>query len=385
MRSSADDRSSVNAVGNPPYDRPRIVVVAGDARSHRQDKIEEVLRARGLGGEFWVWDRLAPLPAPEELRMPRRVLLAMQVVGARLAVAYAAWMAAVFWANLRSTSAGPFYCIGFISAFPVAVASLLRRRLFVFDNNDNFSLSYRWPRIVKLLIHRLEEFTASRAILHVVPGRERWPQNDRNRRIIRNAPTRSAIETARGLAASRRYSRSDSLTVYVNGWLPATRGVSTFLEAMRTLAEVPVRMIIAGRIGCPEGEELIRLPNVEFLGDLPQTEALALYYRSHVALTYYDPRIAINRLAESNKWADCVLSGVPFVVNSEVETTAEFITAGCAFQLPYADSTALARLLEDLNRNRLRLQHTAERLSLVDLTPWDEAMGSVVDDVLQYT
>jgi glycosyltransferase involved in cell wall biosynthesis len=361
----------------------RIIVIAGDSRSHRQDKIEEVLTSRGLDGEFWVWDRLAPLPAPEELRMPRRALLGIQAVGTRLALAYAAWMAAVFWATLRSRTCGPFYCIGFIAAFPVAVASLLRRRVFVFDNNDNFSLSHRWPRVVGMLLHRLEEFTAGRAVLHVVPGSERWPRKDPNLRIIRNAPTQTAIATAKRLAASRGYSRPDVLTVYVNGWLPSTRGVPTFLRAMQILAKTPIQMIVAGRVGCPEGEELIRLPNVEFLGDIPQTEALALYYRSHIALTYYDPDIAINRLAESNKWADCVLTGVPFVVNSEVETTGPFIAAGCALQLPYSDATGLAQLLEDLNREQSMLQKIASRLPLVHLTPWDEAMADVVDELFQ--
>ncbi|MNL40770.1 hypothetical protein D3C87_1631410 [compost metagenome] len=122
-------------------------------------------------------------------------------------------------------------------------------------------------------------------------------------------------------------------------------------------------MHIAGRVDSADGEALIKQPNVIFYGELPQREALAIYAASDVVLTYYDPRIEINKDAESNKWGDCIYFGKPFVVNKEVRTAEFFVDSGAAWSVPYADVEGLINLLSQLANDRRLIESASRRLS----------------------
>jgi hypothetical protein len=97
-------------------------------------------------------------------------------------------------------------------------------------------------------------------------------------------------------------------------------------------------------------------------------------------LTYYDPKVQINRQAESNKWGDCIFLGVPFLVNSEVETAAQFVAQGAAFAVPYSDVDALESLILNLHANPSRLANAVERLQKFrpDYLPFDSAFEKIV-------
>ncbi len=294
-------------------------------------------------------------------------------------IRYGLWCALVASRALFCPRNWRFICVGFESALTLA---LTRTHPFVFDNIDNISLSYRWPRRVQAILAKLEQWVVQRATLHVIPSAVRWPQGGDNLRVVRNTPSRELLQEAEQIAAERHYDRSGSFAVYVNGWLAPTRGIRTLICALSLLEArgVTFKVYVAGRLACPDAEELIRCKHVEYLGMLSNPEALANHARSHLNFTFYDPSIVINRLAESQKWTDSWAMRTPFVVNSEVETVDEFRRADACFSVAYADSAGLANLVEELIASPQMLASMQEKLRGMSFTFWDDAMSKVVTE-----
>jgi hypothetical protein len=116
----------------------------------------------------------------------------------------------------------------------------------------------------------------------------------------------------------------------------------------------------------------------EYLGLLKSEEALAHYSRAHLVFSYYDPSYAIDRLASSGKWAECVLSGVPFIVNTEVETANRFRLEGACFSTPYHDVDGLSALLDRVAADRTELKRVMGKLASFRVGFWDDNMASVL-------
>ena len=174
------------------------------------------------------------------------------------------------------------------------------------------------------------------------------------------------------------------LELYVNGLLTETRGIRTLLNALGLCRAGLLRVLVAGMLACAEAEELVTLPCVEYLGLLSGEESLATYYRAHLAFTFYDPKIAINRVAEPNKWGDCVATGTPFVTNAEVQTARPFLLRKQCVAVPYADDTGLCELLTDLSRNSKKLSTLRQSIGRASVQPSDRAWDSVLMTVLAY-
>jgi glycosyltransferase involved in cell wall biosynthesis len=269
----------------------------------------------------------------------------------RARLMYPLWMLAVFWRVLTLGRAPMLFCLGWETAFPARVAAAFTGAQVVFDDADRFSLVVRLPRPLHQLLQMLERWTSRHVLLHLVPGFSRYDWRGANMLVLRNTPSQADFEAAARLTPPR--DKAD-LVLYANGWLVDSRGTPIFLEALRRFDSSPldIRLLIAGSIESDAGRALISHPKVTYMGELPQREALALYPFSDLVLTYYDPDVPINRLAESNKWGDCVYFGTPFLVNSEVETAAGLVAAGAAFAVPYHDVDALVALLSAFARDK---------------------------------
>lgn len=354
-----------------------IIVVQQESLRERPrvHKLAYVLARLGVAVEIW---KFGNAQQHDELGIPVRNLISQSWRRRSPVLRYLAWMFAVFanwWRHGRST---PFFAVGFDSAFPLSVLPRSRHWL-VFDNLDNISMNYRWPRWLAGTIRGFESWTAHSARLHVVPSRARWVGNESNLRIVANTPSREALREANALARERVYTRVPPLTIYLNGWLSRTRGIRTLVDAIQGLSVngVPVRVVVAGRPASEECKELLAMDCTEYLGMLTNAEALAVYYRSHVAFTYYDPSVAINRVAESQKWTDCWATGTPFISNHGIQTLQPYLDRDACFTLPYDDADALAHLLADLAANPQRLADSRQRLQTMNFRYWDEEMEIV--------
>lgn len=294
-------------------------------------------------------------------------------------VEYLIWMVNLYLYARQAPSADCYWCVGLDSAIPIAVARVAHRQRMVFDHADNLSKSYFLPPVAKRLIEQLERWVAREAQIHLVPSEVRWPAPDRNRRVVPNLPSRLTVQEAVRIAEERGYQRPRLLTVYVNGWLTATRGLAVLSDAMVILQRrgTPLRVLVAGGIGGPEANGLIEDVRTEYFGTVSNAEALALYFRASIVFTYYDPRIEINRLAEPNKWGDCIATHTPFICNEEIATARNYTIQGCCVSLPYNDSAGLARVLEELAVSPSSLDKLNRAVASVPVQLWDDHIVAV--------
>ncbi|MGD9597532.1 MAG: hypothetical protein AB7G76_04070 [Steroidobacteraceae bacterium] len=359
---------------------PERVVIVVQQESLRErpriHKLGQILSDMGVDFEIWKFGLL------EEKRAEGMVVRNVMDSGWRsrsAALRYVAWMWTVFRCARKQPRGTHFFAVGFDSGLPIALLAN-RSRSFVFDNIDNVSMSYRWPLGIKNVFQFFEEWVARRATIHVIPSANRWSGADANMEVVTNTPSLAAIREARSLAEARGYVRGREFTIYLNGWLSATRGVATLIGALKLLRErqLPVKVLVAGRPASSDAEELLALDNVENLGMLSNAEALATYFRTTVAFIYYDPALEINRLAESQKWTDCWATGTAFVSNGEVETLRRFKEVDACFTLPYHDHEGLANLIGELSADAGRIRVSQENLARMNFRYWDEHMRLVL-------
>lgn len=360
--------------------RPVVIVVQQLSLKERPriHKLAKVLAAMSVPFEIWKYGD----GARESFdNIEIRNLMSASWFGRRPVLRYLMWMIVVYLAVLPKRRSHRFFAVGFDSALPIALQPVRSPRL-TFDNIDNVSMSYRWPGPLLNVFQGLERWVARRAQIHVNPSRVRWKTKDRNLRVVTNTPSAEMLEEAKALAAQRRYTRSDTLTIYLNGWLSPTRGIGTLVRALNELSKcsVPVKVLVAGRPACPEAETLLAMPNVENLGMVTNAEALASYYRSDLAFIYYDPALEINRLAESQKWTDCWATETAFVSNEEIFTLKPYVECGACFTTAYHDVDRLVELLKLLINERRRIQTIRDNLAQMQFRYWDEEMAAVMHE-----
>ncbi len=358
----------------------KVIIVVQQETLRERPRIHKVARLlEEAGHPFEIW-KFGPEEETTAEGMAVRNLMDSAWRGRSAVLRYLIWMAQVFKKSMLSGGDCHFIAVGFDSAFPLAVLPSWRRS-FIFDNIDNVSMSYRWPWGLKGFFRWAERWVARRASIHVNPSHERWPYEDSNLRVVVNTPSQRALSEARMLATKEGMVRDDThLTIYVNGWLSATRGLRTLIGALEHLRarDIPIRVLTAGRPASPDADALLKMPEVVHLGMLTNDEALAAYFRSHLAFVYYDPSVEINRLAESQKWTDCWATETPFISNQEVLTLAKFMRAEACFALRYEDSAGLADLLESVHRDREQLGRVIQKLKGMQFQFWDDEMRAII-------
>ncbi|ARN70863.1 hypothetical protein BST91_03970 [Nonlabens tegetincola] len=142
-----------------------------------------------------------------------------------------------------------------------------------------------------------------------------------------------------------------SVVINVNGWLGSGRGMKTALRLCENLKDKDVAFILAGKLDCPEAEIISKKPNVQYIGQVSNSKALATYLASDFVFTYYDPNSVVNTLAASNKWGDALKMGIGVIVNSEVITANYLDQAGVTITYNYQDSTSLTHKICELLDN----------------------------------
>lgn len=334
-------------------------------RRQRLAKMIPKYQASGITVRFRGWDRVRGEAAQWKWAgepIDEAAILTGGGHNNRLARAmYPIWMLRVFLFVLFSSGRQKFHCLGWETAFPATLAAFVRRHEIIFDDADRFSMILGLKGALRSIVMALEDWTAARAALHIIPSRSRHPKQLRSDFVLSNTPTTKDLE----LAATNTPEKPAKFVLYANGWLPETRGPLLIAEAFGRFAEgkSDVALLIAGFVPDEIRDTVIGAERVIYRGELPQAEALALYKASDVLLTFYDPAVEINRYAEPNKWGDAMCFGVPFIVNSEVVTAREFVDVGVAFTVPYGDPEALAGLLSDLYENPKRLQDAVDKFN----------------------
>lgn len=127
------------------------------------------------------------------------------------------------------------------------------------------------------------------------------------------------------------------------------------------------KFVVAGRLTGETAKEFVARKDVTFLGELSNSEALRLAARSFLVFTLYDPVFPINQHAEPNKWGDCAVVGVPFIVNDEVITATPYLARNAAIGFPYLEpekaAAEIRALADDPSRRALMVEAIREMKS----------------------
>lgn len=118
-------------------------------------------------------------------------------------------------------------------------------------------------------------------------------------------------------------SRAPHLTIMYYGWLGELRGTQTIRGLLD--ADPDLRVLMAGWIADETSCTLTQHPRVEWLGILPQAEALRrVAIRADYILCVYAPVNDNNINASPNKIYDAMLTRTPVIMNAEVKVS-EFV------------------------------------------------------------
>lgn len=239
---------------------------------------------------------------------------------------------------------------GAVAALPLRF--LRKDTVLIFDDADRFSMSQRLPGPVQGWFERLERFVSRLSTIHIVPGIGRYPDGIPSTQalVVRNTPSESALREA----ASMTQGLKKGFRVLVTGYLGETRGISVIDRVAELLSDDDQFVFVAaGRTAGESVKRLLGRSNVNYHGEVSNSEALALCADSSIVFTLYDPAVQINQFAEPNKWGDCVAVGVPFIVNEEVRTAKAYVDAGAAVSFPYDNPERAAEILRELARDPL--------------------------------
>lgn len=223
------------------------------------------------------------------------------------------------------------------SAIGVWLAALKSGVPYIYDVMDNYDLRYPFPWPVKKAIQAMDSLVIGRSsttivpdIIRVVGPFARWKEK---MLILPNCPP---DVLANGASIQRR----KRFTLLALGYLSDRRGVSLLLDAVDGLDDVSV--IMAGKFDNPKVEERARsMPNIELTGWIPYEKAVLLGCEGHLMYSFYDPGIEGNVLANSQKWFDAMMCGIPVLVNSEVTNAPWIEKAGFGLLCPYGDASRL--------------------------------------------
>lgn len=141
--------------------------------------------------------------------------------------------------------------------------------------------------------------------------------------------------------------RLPHLTLMYYGWLGDQRGTETVRQLLAS--DPTTRIIMAGWLADESSQALTQHPRVEWLGVLPQAEAMHVAAaRADYILCVYAPSNDNNINASPNKIFDAIQTRTPVIINAEVKIAkfVEQVKIGCILPRYHPhDYGALAREL----------------------------------------
>ncbi|MCL1044145.1 hypothetical protein L2737_02205 [Shewanella electrodiphila] len=338
-------------------------------------KLANVLCELGIATNFVTWvreDDVTTAKDPDNVETTILYKSKETKVKFILVLKYFLWMIKVFlFASLSKEKY--FICSRFENAFPLFLVSLFKNISYLYADRDNLHSTYKWPSIIKKVIYKIECLVAARAKIHLVPGLSRNFTSLNNVRIISNKPSRSLYNKAKLIFNSRDNNLDESYVVYINGWITKNRGLHQISDAIVSKYSKKVKFLIAGD-ATSMSNELLTLDNVNYLGRLSNEEALSFYFESHLVISLYDPSIKINRLAEPNKWWDCVLSQTPFISNFGVSTVERYNDLVEFHLIDYKTPYSLFEAIEKVSK----INRTKKPVKLNCFKFWDDEMKDII-------
>ena len=251
---------------------------------------------------------------------------------------------------------------------------VFRARL-IYNIHDNLADRYAWPRIGRAVLNLMEGVAVRLSSVTVVPEASRkaalprW--SERSVRVVRNSPIDPGFHPPPP--------RGPHVTLLYAGWLDAGRGIR---EMARLVSEnQAMRLRIAGSGDVNLVQDIAGMPGVSWLGRISHADALRETAACDFVGALYDPRIAINRHAASNKVAEALAIGRPLLINREVEITKLLAPYRCTVLVDYQDSDKAASVLSAIReaRDEYEAMCRRSRQAYEDHFSWDKVRADTLD------
>ncbi len=354
----------------------------------RLNKLKEVFDSNKIKFSFWGWWRSGDKSKKD---YPVKHLWSGGGFSSKkLFLHYPIWILMVFIHSFKLKKNDLIYAVSLDVALPIYLGSKIKKYSYIFDNPDNFSLTYNLKGLSKKIIDKFETTVAKNALYHILPNDKRFKEDHDNIVILPNFPLDSELKRAQNIYNDglldgfnlNNIKNDKRFKIYINGRMVYHRGSEWIAEVFEKLDPEQFLIIVAGNIYCDKLKTSLKgLPNVISFPRLVNYKALSLYYYADLVFAFYDPVLHINRLAAPNKWWDCVACQTPFASNSEVETVKIFKDAHACFTIPYGDNEKLIQLLNDLNSNRDKLNRVKEHLEKFEIYSWGEKINTLLKNI----
>lgn len=240
-------------------------------------------------------------------------------------------------AYLNSSCFDIAYAVDLDGAMPVVLSRF--RRKYLYEVLDTYADRYRIPGIFSRLLRRLESNIASRSIrcIHVDSMRvSTLNSSGKNVVVVENVPRLDDLPCFAKVCEGRDY-------FLISGGVFRHRGLEQILMAHQIFCEKygDVKLLIVGRVGGAERSIIEVYKNVEVVGEVSSSEALAYTTRAYAVFALYEPSSNINLNACPNKIYDCLLNGTPIIINSELKIKSRYVDSILVLDAPYYNIDAL--------------------------------------------
>lgn len=323
------------------------------SRRTRLFKISKFVNTKNGGDILHIgWERINGEAKETELdfKVTKRIILkGGGYGGGRIKLYYFVWMLKVFFNSFNLKKSDRVWALGFESAFPLLLSSKIIGYKLFFDDADRFSMLFNFPSAIKSVLQYLEKITSRNVHLHIIPVKERYNFDSSKFHILQNFPSESEMRKAKEIYLKSEYIKN-KLVINVNGWLGESRGMDIIKKLCLDKID-GISFILAGKLDSTAAKEIINEENVQYLGEVSNSSALASYLASDFVFTFYKPSSTINTLAASNKWGDAIMSKIGVIVNEEVVTAKYLIDANVAVYCRYANYAELKSKLISLVSN----------------------------------
>ena len=351
----------------------------------RLNKLKEVFETNKTKYTFWGWRRT------QEKKIKNYEVKHLWTGGGfsskKLFLHYPMWIIMVFINSFRLSKEDVIYAVSLDVALPIYLGSFFKGYNYIFDNPDNFSLTYNLKGFPKWLIDKVESKVAKKSLYHILPDGSRFEENHDNLVILPNFPLDSEIKKAKDIYEGgwldeynlSQITEDKRFKIYINGRMVKHRGSEWIAEVFGKLNPDKFLIIVAGNIYCDKlKNRLLSMKNVVSFDRLENYKALSLYYCADIVFAFYNPVLPINRKAAANKWWDCVTCKVPFISNIEVETLKLFRDANACFAITYGDSEELIGLLNELQQDKTKLDKIKQNFKVLSTYSWGDKMDKII-------
>ncbi|PWU78935.1 MAG: hypothetical protein DLM72_20030 [Candidatus Nitrosopolaris wilkensis] len=231
------------------------------------------------------------------------------------------------------------------TVLPCYIYKIVFRKKMVFDVFDRYAMAFIPPKFRTLysFVNSLEDLFASKSdvLLNVSDELQRtFVRKPKHCVTIMNCPHELDVPVDK--------SETDVLTLAFMGHVRKGRGLEQMATAVKDLEGV--ELVVAGQVTDRKLlDDILKIPNVQYRGWLPFSEALEVEASSDVMIALYDSGDPINKFSMGSKIFESMMCGIPLITNVTHDLIKEI---GCGMIVEYNDIDQIKATIINLRDNK---------------------------------